>query len=102
MGRVRYVEDLRPELQCPRPVQFELPEHTQIEIDEARPAHAVKPCVAKPPLGDRAEGGRIEPGPTRSDSAQDVDLRLDLVGHLIVPGRSSEVPAEVTVKGLPE
>ena len=51
--RVRQVEDLQAELDGCALRKRELPEHAQVEVGEARAAHAVEAGRAESPLGDR-------------------------------------------------
>ena len=103
MRRVGQVEDLHPELhrRGRRPARTAR-KTLKSKLAKPGPRMLLKPAVPNRRSVTGAERQRIEPRIARPDAAEDLDLVLDLIGHLVAARQMSDVPDEVIVNGGPE
>src|SRR5216684_2415056 len=79
---IEHVERLEPDLQTRVARHPELPEHAEVPVVDAGTSEHAPRRGAEPRLGNRLESKRIEVSIAAADAAEDLDLRVDLVGAL--------------------
>src|SRR6185503_15885626 len=101
VGGVEEIEYLESNLHVGLARQHDLPEEAEVPVSVARSAHGAPGRGAESSFGDRLEGQGIEVGVAATDAAEDLHLRLHLVGTLRTLGGVERCAGRRDVKRQP-